>query len=736
MGHVLTQKQGLGLYTPKDGAPGDLGLVTYRGIDYIAAKTNSEWKYAAIDKIFDGRDTDTVKNVKSYGAIGNGAADEAYAINRAIADLPNGGTVYFPHGVYKFDTKSINLIDNLTIAGAGIGATKIDFYKTSGASGTGIPAFKSVSKSLISFRDLEIDGNAVNNGTMGEFDMGIWFESTDKVIIKNCYIHDTSGDGIYIRDCDDVTIESCIISVPRLNATGPQVGRNGIAIVQSCTNIKMSNCFILGGYPAAIDIEPGAAGDVNGVTVVNCEINGLNGSNGYGRGISIGGNQYIQNIKVIGCTVYNCTLDGIRIQHGSTNYTKYIRIVDTVSRNNTLNGIEIAAATDVTIANCETYLNTLSGITIATNSKRVMIDGCKSHQNVLNGINSAGGSGNEVEHINIQNCQTYNNDTGATDTYHGLRLRYSDNAIVSNNNSYDDQGTAKQWHGLNFDFCDNIVIVGNMFDGNKSNEITDGGNNTYVQWGHNGQGGQSSVDVWHSSFRGPGDSLIHRIHDGAGTYHFIITTNGGVQLLKVTSDGVVSIGGTTNYTKIEADGTLEFNGNATVFDDIRTPLTAIRITGPGGTTPPDEVLYKGSVVLAFGGAGTDDEKAFFVVQIPHSYKQGSNIVPHIHWTPEDNGAGNVRWVLTYSWANIGSAFPVESTDTQVFACDTVTDKHQIDGFTAISGTGKTISSMLLCSIQREDSDASDTYDNKDAYLLEIDFHFEKDMVGSRLILTK
>lgn len=191
-----------------------------------------------------------------------------------------------------------------------------------------------------------------------------------------------------------------------------------------------------------------------------------------------------------------------------------------------------------------------------------------------------------------------------------------------------------------------------------------------------------------------------------------------------------------NDVEIESDGTIRLNNNATVFDDLRTPLSALRITGPGGTTPPDEVLYKGSVVLAFGGAGTDDEKAFFIVQIPHTYKEGSDVTPHIHWTPEDNGAGNVRWVLTHSWANTGAAFPAETTDTQVFACDTVTDKHQLDDFTVISGAGKTISSMILCSIQREDSDGSDTYDNKDAYLLEIDFHFELNTMGSRQILAK
>lgn len=197
-----------------------------------------------------------------------------------------------------------------------------------------------------------------------------------------------------------------------------------------------------------------------------------------------------------------------------------------------------------------------------------------------------------------------------------------------------------------------------------------------------------------------------------------------------------NIGDGTNESQFEADGTLEFNGSATVFDDIRTPMTAIRITGPGGTTPPDEVLYKGSVVLAFGGAGGDDEKGFFIVQVPHWYKEGSDITPHIHWTPEDNTAGVVRWILTYSWANEEAAFPGETTEVIEVAADEVTDQHQRDDFSAISGTSKTISSMFLCSIQREDSDANDTYDNKDAYLTEIDFHAEKDTVGSRAITTK
>lgn len=268
---------------------------------------------------------------------------------------------------------------------------------------------------------------------------------------------------------------------------------------------------------------------------------------------------------------------------------------------------------------------------------------------------------------------------------------------------------------------------------NSTHEDGDGGRESIIQMFGEQTGGEETTLV-----------KVEASHDGAADDQkgkLIISTNDGTDgdsptaHVKIDAAGITYIGdaGTTNYTKIEADGTIELNGAATVFDDIRTPMTAIRITGPGGTTPPDEVLYKGSVVLAFGGAGTDDEKAFFTIQIPHWYKEGSDIVPHIHWTPEDNTAGNVRWVLTHSWANIDAAFPGESTDTIVVAADETTDKHQRDNFTTISGAGKTISSMILCSIQREDSDGTDTYNNKDAYLTEIDFHAEKDTMGSRLI---
>lgn len=44
-------------------------------------------------------------NVKDYGAVGNGIADDTSAINAAISALPtNGGTIFFPNGTYNFSS--------------------------------------------------------------------------------------------------------------------------------------------------------------------------------------------------------------------------------------------------------------------------------------------------------------------------------------------------------------------------------------------------------------------------------------------------------------------------------------------------------------------------------------------------------------------------------------------------------------------------------------------------------
>ena len=176
------------------------------------------------------------------------------------------------------------------------------------------------------------------------------------------------------------------------------------------------------------------------------------------------------------------------------------------------------------------------------------------------------------------------------------------------------------------------------------------------------------------------------------------------------------------------------NNNALIvpdemWDDLRVPISAIKVPAANN---PTWTAYKGGQILAFSDQAVlgNEEIVYFVAQLPHSYKQGTDIEAHVHWVGEDNTAGNVRWLLTYSWANIGSVLPAESELTVNGANGGDTDEHNLSDFGFTTGAGKEISSMIICSLKRNSSNAGDTFTGKDAYLLEIDFHFQKNSLGS------
>jgi len=67
-------------------------------------------------------------NVKSYGALGNGVADDGAAITAAIAAAAvAGGTVFFPPGVYR-TTVTIVVPVNVCLLGSGASATKLAIH--------------------------------------------------------------------------------------------------------------------------------------------------------------------------------------------------------------------------------------------------------------------------------------------------------------------------------------------------------------------------------------------------------------------------------------------------------------------------------------------------------------------------------------------------------------------------------------------------------------------------------
>lgn len=173
---------------------------------------------------------------------------------------------------------------------------------------------------------------------------------------------------------------------------------------------------------------------------------------------------------------------------------------------------------------------------------------------------------------------------------------------------------------------------------------------------------------------------------------------------------------------------LPFDARNTQWDDMRVPVSAL---APGATAA-DPIIYgpAGSVRIRGFDGGVTLESMDFCAQLPHGYKEGTDIQPHVHWCPTTNAAGNVIWNLDYYWLDIGSTIPVLTTiNTGAVAAGGTAWKHLKSDLPVISGTGKLISSMLMCRIFR-DPVGSDTYPD-DAGLLEIDFHYQIDSTGSR-----
>ena len=169
-----------------------------------------------------------------------------------------------------------------------------------------------------------------------------------------------------------------------------------------------------------------------------------------------------------------------------------------------------------------------------------------------------------------------------------------------------------------------------------------------------------------------------------------------------------------------------------VWDDLSISMAQVRTPA---SSAPTWMPYKGSQVPAF--SPTQVNALYFSAQLPHSYMEGTDLQFHIHIAYPDNAAGNSVWYFTYSWANPTAPFPNATLSPQVVVVSpTTTDYHQKATIVAnMDGTGKTISSVLLCMIQRTGTHLSDDYASE-IYLVSGDFHFMQDTIGSRQENTK
>lgn len=212
----------------------------------------------------------------------------------------------------------------------------------------------------------------------------------------------------------------------------------------------------------------------------------------------------------------------------------------------------------------------------------------------------------------------------------------------------------------------------------------------------------------------------------------------------------------TNVT-VESDGTLVSSGAATVWNDINVypdVFTATQSTGPSQTQWKKTAANNSQGVFLWSFSATVEQEVYFQVQLPHGYKEGTTLYPHVHWTTFTvNPTGTVvDWALEYTIMKMGGTFGntvMISGSTPVVA-PTAAGQHTVTALTPITSgitpNNLEISTVLVCRLFRNSIVTAanstlhggtdiDTYSGG-AGLLGFDIHYESDFPGSRDQTTK
>lgn len=159
----------------------------------------------------------------------------------------------------------------------------------------------------------------------------------------------------------------------------------------------------------------------------------------------------------------------------------------------------------------------------------------------------------------------------------------------------------------------------------------------------------------------------------------------------------------------------------TYWEDLNVPLTTTKV---GALNKPDFDYTNIGFLFPQNDAS---EIIYFIVQMPHRWKQGTAIYPHIHW--QQSADQTPVFKLDYKIYNNNELVPADfstyTMSTKAFTYSSGNLGQISKNTTGITMTGKTISCMILCKLYRDDN----AYTG-DVLVNQFDIHYEIDSAGS------
>lgn len=188
---------------------------------------------------------------------------------------------------------------------------------------------------------------------------------------------------------------------------------------------------------------------------------------------------------------------------------------------------------------------------------------------------------------------------------------------------------------------------------------------------------------------------------------------------------VTAIAGSTTVVDSKLQSPIFVEG----WEDLRFPAQGINPAGAVDAPTVDTTLTDYPGTLLFSGSA--DNVIAGVAQMPHSWKRGTAIRPHIHWSKPVGSASATTWVFYYRICGMpGDAHgslvgPVAATAT--IGTPGTSNSMLITSFGDIDLSTQKESTCIAWQIRRlGNTDA----DNGTARFFEFDIHYQKNKSGS------
>lgn len=159
----------------------------------------------------------------------------------------------------------------------------------------------------------------------------------------------------------------------------------------------------------------------------------------------------------------------------------------------------------------------------------------------------------------------------------------------------------------------------------------------------------------------------------------------------------------------------------------------------GGPASPGVSQFIGGIYL-LEFSDTDVLEAFANVHIPHAYRPGTMMYPHIHFAVKANGAGTVRWGVEWTFARrhdstgqtrftspqtIYIDFPVPANSGEYNGENPIHFVAEAAPGAGIPGTHIEVDGMVMCRVFRDPAHVNDTFVGS-AWAITSDMHIEVD----------